>query len=72
VSLELRGSESVQAGALADSLDAVRSTELGEERVERVAAANLPAFGAQESEPLAVVHGVAIPATPEDLDGDLA
>lgn len=70
--MELRGSEPVQARALSDSLDALGSTELGKERVERVAAAKLPAFSAQEPEPLAVVDGAAISAPPENLDGDLA
>src|SRR5215216_6202071 len=72
VRLELCGGESIEPGTLPNPLDAVSSTEFGEECVERVAASNLPAFSAQEPEPLAVVHGVAIPPTPENLDSYLA
>lgn len=67
----LRGSESIQARALPNTLDAISSAEFGEEGVERVAAANLPTFSAQQPEPLAVVHGVAIATKPENVDGDL-
>ena len=69
--MALRGSESIKARALTNTLDAISSAEFGEEGVERVAAANLPTFSAQQPEPLAVVHGVAIATKPENVDGDL-
>lgn len=67
----LSGGKAIHPAPLTDALHSVGTPDLGQERIQWIAAGYLPAIGTDEREPLAVMHGGGRASPAKDVDGHL-